>query len=132
MPDTDRWIDDDVDAFDPAGNVEDGVALMAWLMGVSVSVPRATGGTKALGRCRLFADVPWEERWRFALAAYNAGQGNVAKARGLCREAGGQHALWSDVALYLARVTGVANSAQTLDYVRNVVAYADILTTLEA
>jgi len=57
------------------------------------------------------------ERWKFALASYNAGRGNVNKSIGLTKAEGGNWQKWGIVSCYLIQVTGKVNAAQTCDYV---------------
>lgn len=72
----------------------------------------------------LWSQIPNQrERMRFALASYNAGYGNIIRARRLLvsntplKDA----YEWSRVGSQLHRVTGVKNAAQTLNYVEKVV-----------
>jgi soluble lytic murein transglycosylase-like protein len=140
MPSTDRWVDDDLDATDPEGNIDNGAAVMAFLMGIGVSVRLRNGGTKALGHYRGFMDVDDPvERWKFALAGYNAGWGWIGgkapsgklPARAQAFKAGERDTEWARVATYLANLTGQANAHETLNYVANIVAYAGILVAEE-
>jgi membrane-bound lytic murein transglycosylase MltF len=61
------------------------------------------------------------ERWRFALAAYDAGLGNILKAQELARAAGMPTDSWASVAVQLPRVTG-DHAEETIDYVRRILA----------
>lgn len=140
MPATDRWVDDDLDVFDPEGNIDNGAAVMAFLMGIGVSVRLANGGTKALGHYRGFMDVEdANERWKFALAGYNAGWGWIGgkapsgklHARAQAFKAGERDTEWARVAPYLANLTGQANANETVNYVSNIVFYAGVLASEE-
>ncbi|MEW5763579.1 MAG: transglycosylase SLT domain-containing protein [Acidobacteriota bacterium] len=131
LPGTDRWIDDDLDATDPEGNIENGAALMAYLCGIGTQVPLRNGGSRAFGWYRGFLDCPWPERMRFALAGYNAGWGHVGgpkrpNARSLAYLEGKDSSRWAVVAPYLRQVTG-ANAAETLHYVEAIEQYTRIL-----
>lgn len=132
MPGTDRWIDQDLDGTDPAGNIDNGTALMAYLMGAPTTVTLQNGRPRILGRYRGFVDIPdLRERWRFALAGYNAGWGHIAgpkvpNARQLAREAGKNDGRWKSVAPFLRQVTG-ANAKETLDYVASIDHFAHLL-----
>lgn len=68
-----------------------------------------------------FAAEEGLERWRFALAAYNAGLGNILKAQALAQKAKRDTSIWGLVVPYLPQVTGPDNAAQTLDYCRRIV-----------
>ena len=57
MPETDFWLDQDYDAFDPDGNIENGVRYDRWLWDHFPEIPNP------------------EERISFMLAAYNGGRG---------------------------------------------------------
>jgi soluble lytic murein transglycosylase-like protein len=63
------------------------------------------------------------DRWRLALASYNAGFGNIEAAQ---KEAGGQLP-YSDIIAHLHKITGAANSEQTITYVRMIEGYYDQL-----
>jgi membrane-bound lytic murein transglycosylase MltF len=60
---------------------------------------------------RFFGDVPFPDRQFLAQAGYNAGPGNVRRARRLCRADD-----WAGVARCLPAVTG-RHSAETITYV---------------
>src|SRR5690606_13572624 len=94
-----------------------GCAYMAWLL-------------------TRFTEIPDErERYKFALAAYNAGRANINQALSYAREACGHprsHAewvrtgsppgewqTWSFTSRFLERVTG-RHHRETLDYVRKI------------
>lgn len=61
---------------------------------------------------RYFADVPELERHRFKAAGYNAGAGNILKARRSCDHTD----LWADAAECLPSITG-RNARETIIYV---------------
>lgn len=61
------------------------------------------------------------ERWKFALAAYNCGLGNVLKAQALAQKAKAPTDAWGFVGGFLNQVTGPDNSSETLNYVRRIV-----------
>lgn len=74
------------------------------------------GGAYYMAQLRRFPDWrdwPAMERQRMAQAGYNAGAGNVRKARVLC-----QSFTWDATAPCFPAVTGTANAKQTTDYVR--------------
>ena len=56
------------------------------------------------------------ERWKFALAAYNAGRGNVNRAIQIAKTKNADWQQWQNVAAQLPAVTG-RNSGQTIAYV---------------
>ena len=83
-----------------------------------------------------FPEIPDEaERWRFALAAYNCGRGNINQALSLARAACDQPAshgawvregskpgpwqTWAFTSRFLAQVTG-ANAEETIGYVQKI------------
>ena len=85
--------------FDPRHCIQIGALYMSWLFHYySAERPNET--------CR----------WEVAVAAYNAGIGNVGKAQ---RLAGGA-LCWPQIAPYLASVTGLANAQSTIYYVDHV------------
>lgn len=117
MPATDFEIDADMDAFDPAGNVDNGARYMA-------------------RQYEKFGEIPDElERYKFALAAYNAGRGHINNMLMLARDdeglpadykawtrAGcpsGEWQRWSQASLYLSQVTG-HHSVETVNYVNRI------------
>lgn len=59
------------------------------------------------------------ERFKLALASYNAGTGNILKAQKLS----GDKKLWHEIKLFLSSVTG-KNSIETIGYVDNIMKYA--------
>ncbi len=69
MPGTDMEVDGDIDAFDPEGNLDNG----AHYLRIQYSH---------------FREIPdLNERWKFALAAYNGGRGHINRALRLARAA---------------------------------------------
>jgi soluble lytic murein transglycosylase-like protein len=58
------------------------------------------------------------ERWRFGLASYNAGLGNVLKAQALAQKAKKITDTWWIVGGFMRQVTGPDNALETLEYVR--------------
>lgn len=59
------------------------------------------------------------ERFKLALASYNAGTGNILKAQKLSCD----KKLWHEIKLFLSSVTG-KNSIETIGYVDNIIKYA--------
>jgi len=74
MPATDLAIDGDMDGFDPAGNIDNGVRYLAEQFDKLAEIPHPL------------------DRLRFAMAAYNGGRGYVNKALELARVACSQPA----------------------------------------
>ncbi len=66
-----------------------------------------------------------EERLKFTLAAYNAGEGRIANAQLKAKEAGKNPTKWSDVKNYL-KATGLSSKKieEIQNYVMNVLVYA--------
>ena len=56
-------------------------------------------------------------QWQIMEAAYNAGLGNIQKAKRLAQEAGYQGICWKDVQMFLHKVTGKRKAAETCRYV---------------
>ena len=112
MPAT--WADWGVgDPFNPEASIDAGCRYMVYLLGCYGEIPDET------------------ERYRFALAAYNAGRGNINRALTLARgcsyaewEAQGRPPgpwqEWRYTCEYLHEVTGPANSRQTIEYVKKI------------
>jgi len=63
---------------------------------------------------RIFKMIGWPERRRFMFAGYNAGPGNIKKARNLAVSD-----VWEDVARSLVKVTG-KHSQETIGYVKRI------------
>jgi soluble lytic murein transglycosylase-like protein len=63
------------------------------------------------------------DRWRLALASYNAGAGNIEEAQ----KAANGAIPYSDIIAHLHAVTGAENSAQTIEYVRRIEGYYQLL-----
>jgi len=61
-----------------------------------------------------FKPIELPERRKFMFAGYNAGPGNISKARKLA-----ESDLWDDVSACLPRVTG-QHSKETIQYVKNI------------
>lgn len=67
-----------------------------------------------------------DEIYRFALASYNAGAGNIHKALILCMRdpflaiPAPNRGTWATVSDYLEQVTGHENSIETIDYVNKI------------
>ena len=64
-----------------------------------------------------------ESRMQLALASYNAGAGNILKAQK--ESLGAKH--WHDISKKLKQVTGVANSKETINYVRAITEVALVI-----
>lgn len=124
MPDTWREQDDvdGIPALDDPFNAEENIAAGCRYMA-------------HLYRC--FLEIPDPvERYKFALAAYNAGRGNVNKALALARQACGHPAglsewkrmgcppgewqRWAFTSRFLERVTG-RHARETIEYVRKII-----------
>jgi membrane-bound lytic murein transglycosylase MltF len=105
MPETDRDIDGDLDAFDIEGNLDNGIRYLR-------------------RQFEKFPEIPEEaERLRFALAAYNGGRGYVNAALRLARKAEGiqdagspgRWQTWESARTYLA-VEGCEVGGRRPDY----------------
>ena len=72
-------------------------------------------------------DRPYKDKYSLALAAYNAGLGNVLKAQA---KAGGS-ILYAPMISHLHLVTGTKNTHETTTYVIRIWSYIDILAKLE-
>ena len=88
------------DPFDPATNIDAGTRYMAKMI-KTFSAPRTD-----------------DQRYDLALAAYNAGAGNIIKAQQLA----GKNANWPDVAAVLHNITG-HHSEETIRYVEKIRRY---------
>lgn len=103
------------------------------------------GGTKYLWRmrqriARAAPNMPEPDRTWFALAAYNIGYGHLLDARQITRVTGGNPDRWIDVQAALPLLMerrwyrqarwGYARGEETVNYVRNVRNYYDILVWL--
>jgi membrane-bound lytic murein transglycosylase MltF len=82
------------------------------------------GGVEHLVRTcwRIFRRETGLERWRYALASYNAGQRNIIRAQELAEGRGLDPSRWVSIVQVLPRITGEANAAQTTDYVARIMA----------
>lgn len=106
MPATDKWIDDENDGYDIMGNIEDGVSYMMYLY-----------------RYWTYKGIDDDDIVQFALASYNAGQGNIRKAWLLTKKKKTLDPnLWKNVKFHLELVTG-NRSRETVDYVDRVMKY---------
>lgn len=66
------------------------------------------------------------ERKKFILAAYNGGQGRIARAQQLAEQAGEDPQLWNDVKKFLEDAgAGKEKAKEICDYVQNVLFYED-------
>lgn len=72
-------------AFDPEQNIKGGTLLLRQLM-------------------RNFSDVDGQERVKFVLAAYNAGEGHIRDAQALARKYGKNPKNWTDVNEYILKL----------------------------
>jgi len=106
MPATDKWVDGEVDGYDIYKNIKGGVWYLNFLFGFWST--RAT---------------PKDEIYSFILGSYNAGQGNILKARDLSKSRGLWNDKWSDIVKVLELVTGPANARETTDYVERIAGY---------
>ena len=68
---------------------------------------------------KLFRDEHGTERWKFALGAYNAGQGNVIKAQLVLKARGKETDVWENIAEVLPQITG-DHSLETINYVKKI------------
>lgn len=71
---------------------------------------------------RYFKVIDQPERRKFMFAGYNAGMGNISKARNL---AGSDE--WSNTAVKLPSITGKANSSETTGYVTRIHRLKEVL-----
>ncbi len=62
----------------------------------------------------------YRDQWRFAIASYNAGSGNI---RAAIRASGKTDPLWEDILPHLAGVVGSAKAAEVSTYVERVTAF---------
>ena len=79
-------------------------------------------GLLHLGYCwSIFQAEDGLERWKFALGAYNAGQGHIIAAQRIL--AGKKRATdqWNEVAVVLPEITG-EHATETITYVRHIMA----------
>jgi soluble lytic murein transglycosylase-like protein len=90
------------DAFNPEKNLARGIEHLGFLWG-------------------MFKDEQGWERWRFALGAYNCGQGHVIEAQKRLAKVGRPTDSWLEIAQVLPTITGPANAKQTTEYVRAIV-----------
>jgi membrane-bound lytic murein transglycosylase F len=87
------------------------------------------GGIKYLGKqWAIFRAETGLERWKFAVAAYNAGAGNIIKAQRLATAAGDPPDQWTSIARALPQVTGERNAQETVTHVRRVCAQYEVAT----
>lgn len=64
------------------------------------------------------------ERKKFAIAAFNAGEGRIAKAQKLAKDDGNDPAQWEDVKKYLEDAGATSNKSKEIqDYVEKVLEY---------
>ena len=106
MPATDKWVDGEVDGYDIYKNIKGGMFYLNFLYGFWST--RAT---------------PKDEIYSFILGSYNAGQGNVLKAREFSKARGLWKEKWNDIVKVLELVTGPANARETADYVERITGY---------
>jgi soluble lytic murein transglycosylase-like protein len=108
MPATDLEIDNETDAWNPDGNVKDGIE---YLVDQYIHLPEID--TKG-------------ERWKFSLGAYNGGRGYINKALEMARNHGERHwQEWDVTSPYLKSEFCVVNGKtpdhlQITGYVANV------------
>ena len=103
MPNTDKWLDDDIDGFDVEGNLDNGCRYLDWL--------------KKYFNKR-FPEIIGMDLWRIVWAGYNAGQGNIKKALELAKV----NSLWYQFDIwkkYLPEITG-KHSEETTGYVKKI------------
>jgi len=114
MPNTDRWLDGDLDGTDIYGNLENTVKYLEWLHRYWVY--------KGM-------DGEDDEIFKFMLGSYNAGQGNIRKAQYRAKRKDMNGNMWTSIMFHLESVTGPANSRQTVDYVEAVMRYYEAYRT---
>ena len=60
------------------------------------------------------------ERWKFALASYNAGIGNIKAAFNRSRRSDYEYDIWSCVSPFLSKITG-RHAKETINYVARII-----------
>jgi membrane-bound lytic murein transglycosylase F len=68
----------------------------------------------------IFAAEQGIERWKFAVAAYNAGQGSIIKTQKLAEQDNQATDRWDVIKDYLKSVTGERNAGDTINYVARI------------
>lgn len=91
-----------IDPFNPEENLRVGINHLGWLW-------------------NLFNKERGLERWKFALGAYNAGQGNIIRAQAIAESRGLAPDQWDSITQVLQEVTGTRNAGITTDYVKTIV-----------
>lgn len=87
-------------------------------------VENITGGVRYLHKMyNVFKKEDGLERIKFALAAYNAGVGNIIKAQSATLLHRERTDVWKDVAKRLEIITGQKNSDETRVYVERIMDY---------
>jgi len=114
MPASDKWANNQIDGFDIYGNIKDAVTLLTRFYNHQVQRGLISPDLEA-----------------FTLASYNAGPGNIDKARSLAQMANANVNTWRTVAPFLQDVTG-KKSQETLDYVERVMKFYNEYKGLEA
>lgn len=74
-------------------------------------------GSSLSGKLKTIGVKNASEREKFVLGAFNAGEGNIARAQALVKKAGKNSQLWSDVEKYL--------TDETRQYIPNVLFYQE-------
>lgn len=101
MAKTDLELDNRRNADNPEECIKEGISYL-WRMW---SIFKKEGGV---------------ERWRFALASYNAGAGHIIKAQALADTRGLDPSRWANIARVLPEITGAGNAAETTAYVAKI------------
>lgn len=71
----------------------------------------------------MFKDEAGDERLKFVLGAYSAGQGSIIKCQLILKVKNRKTDSWQEIADTLPQVTGSSNSKQTVEYVQKIMAY---------